>query len=72
MNTCKDCKYRSIRYCVALPPAYVGDGKSIHDEDADWAWAPPVVSADRQACSLFQPKEEVPALGEMFGEQSDD
>ena len=71
MNTCETCKYtmrnpfeESSLLCKAVPPTYTGGEYTKFT-----SWHSPVVRKKQQACIFFQPKEEVPALGGVLGEQ---
>lgn len=71
MGTCKNCKFFSASRCWALPPVFVGSiGGSGRLCDI-YSWAHPAVSGEHMACSLYWPKEDVPALGEVLGEGSE-
>ena len=73
MHCCGDCRYgawspfdKTAVTCKALPPGYTGG------DHREWtAWHNPELLRTRPACSLYQPKEDVPALGEVLGEESE-
>ena len=68
---CGCCKYydKDTERCRALPPVYIGNGRSFYDDGELSSWQFPLVAPGGRACSLYQPKEDVPALGESLGEQ---